>query len=31
VTHRYGLDEVDRAYGDLRAKPPGFLKAVVRP
>jgi threonine dehydrogenase-like Zn-dependent dehydrogenase len=31
VTHRYGLDEVDRAYGALRAKPPGFLKAVVRP
>jgi threonine dehydrogenase-like Zn-dependent dehydrogenase len=31
VTHRYGLDEVDRAFGDLQAKPPGFLKAVVRP
>ncbi|MBA3414941.1 MAG: zinc-binding dehydrogenase, partial [Chloroflexia bacterium] len=31
VTHRYGLDEVDRAYADLRAKPPGFVKAVVCP
>jgi threonine dehydrogenase-like Zn-dependent dehydrogenase len=31
VTHRYGLDEVDRAYGDLLEKPQGFIKAVVRP
>jgi threonine dehydrogenase-like Zn-dependent dehydrogenase len=31
VTHRYGLDEVDLAYGALEAKPPGFLKAVVNP
>jgi threonine dehydrogenase-like Zn-dependent dehydrogenase len=25
------LDEVDRAYTDLLEKPPGFIKAVVRP
>ena len=31
VTHRYSLDQVDRAYADLQAKPPGFIKAVVRP
>jgi threonine dehydrogenase-like Zn-dependent dehydrogenase len=31
VTHRYALDEVDRAYADLLEKPPGFIKAVVRP
>ena len=31
VTHRYALDEVDRAYSDLLKKPPGFIKAVVRP
>ena len=31
VTHRYSLDEVDRAYADLQQKPPGFIKAVVRP
>lgn len=31
VTHRYGLDDVDLAYGALEAKPPGFLKAVVNP
>jgi threonine dehydrogenase-like Zn-dependent dehydrogenase len=31
VTHRYPLDEVDRAYTDLQQKPPGFIKAVVRP
>lgn len=31
VTHRYGLDEVDRAYTDLMEKPAGFIKAVVRP
>jgi L-iditol 2-dehydrogenase len=26
VTHRYPLDEVDRAYADLQEKPPGFIK-----
>jgi threonine dehydrogenase-like Zn-dependent dehydrogenase len=31
VTHRYSLDEVDRAYTDLQQKPPGFIKAVVHP
>lgn len=31
VTHRYGLDEVDQAYADLRDKPPGFIKAVIEP
>ena len=31
VTHRYELDRVDRAYGDLLEKPEGFIKAVVRP
>jgi threonine dehydrogenase-like Zn-dependent dehydrogenase len=31
VTHRYSLDEVDRAYTDLQRKPPGFIKAVVHP
>jgi L-iditol 2-dehydrogenase len=31
VTHRYPLDEVDRAYTDLQQKPPGFIKAVVHP
>lgn len=31
VSHRYRLGEVDRAYADLDAKPPGFVKAVVRP
>jgi threonine dehydrogenase-like Zn-dependent dehydrogenase len=31
VTHRYPLDQVDRAYADLRQKPPGFIKAVVQP
>jgi threonine dehydrogenase-like Zn-dependent dehydrogenase len=31
VTHRYTLDEVDRAYNDLQQKPSGFIKAVVRP
>ncbi|HEX5499405.1 MAG TPA: zinc-binding dehydrogenase [Thermomicrobiales bacterium] len=30
VTHRYALDEVDRAYDDLASKPLGFIKAVVR-
>lgn len=31
VTHSYSLDEVDCAYTDLEQKPPGFIKAVVRP
>ena len=31
VTHRYTLDEVDRAYTDLLEKPPEFIKAVVHP
>jgi threonine dehydrogenase-like Zn-dependent dehydrogenase len=31
VTHRYGLDEVDTAYGALESKPAGYLKAVVIP
>ncbi len=31
VTHRYGLDEVDRAFADLRGKPDGFVKAVIIP
>lgn len=31
VTHRYGLDEVDQAYADLKAKPAGFIKAIVLP
>ncbi len=31
VTHRYELEEVDRAYTDLLEKPQGFIKAVVLP
>ena len=31
VIHRYPQGEVDRAYTDLQEKPPGFIKAVVRP
>jgi len=31
VTHRYTLEDVDRAYADLRDKPEGFTKAVVYP
>jgi threonine dehydrogenase-like Zn-dependent dehydrogenase len=31
VTHRYPLEEVDRAYGDLQSKPEGFIKAVILP
>ncbi len=31
VTHRYSLEEVDRAYADLEEKPPGFIKALVLP
>lgn len=29
LTHRYGLDELDRALEDLRCRPDGFLKGVV--
>jgi threonine dehydrogenase-like Zn-dependent dehydrogenase len=28
-THRYGLDELDRALNDTRDRPDGFLKALV--
>ena len=31
VTHRYTLNEVDRAFADLQEKPPGFIKAAVYP
>jgi threonine dehydrogenase-like Zn-dependent dehydrogenase len=31
VTHRYALDEVDQAFGDLQRKPAGFIKAAVYP
>jgi threonine dehydrogenase-like Zn-dependent dehydrogenase len=31
VTHRYRLDELDRAFGDLETKPAGFVKGVVFP
>jgi threonine dehydrogenase-like Zn-dependent dehydrogenase len=31
VTHRYSLDEVDRAFAELQDKPPGFIKAAVYP
>ena len=30
LTHRYPLAAIDQAYADLRAKPPGFVKAVVQ-
>ena len=28
-THRYALSDLDRAYADLRAKPDGFVKALI--
>ncbi|TCM37262.1 alcohol dehydrogenase catalytic domain-containing protein [Kribbella sp. VKM Ac-2568] len=28
-THRYPLSDIDRAYADLRAKPDGFVKALI--
>ena len=28
-THRYPLRDIDRAYADLRAKPDGFVKALI--
>ena len=31
ITHGYRLDEVDRAYADLKDKPEGFIKAVILP
>jgi threonine dehydrogenase-like Zn-dependent dehydrogenase len=31
ITHRYSLEEVDKAYADLSAKPDGFIKALVIP
>lgn len=31
VTHRYPLAGVDQAYGDLQAKPEGFIKATIVP
>jgi threonine dehydrogenase-like Zn-dependent dehydrogenase len=31
VTHRYRIDEIDGAFGDLEAKPAGFVKGVVFP
>lgn len=31
ISHRYGLDGVDRAFADLLAKPAGFVKAVIEP
>lgn len=31
VTHRYRLSEVDKAFREFQAKPPGFTKAVVFP
>ena len=29
VTHRYSLEEVDRAFEALLNKPDGFIKAVI--
>lgn len=31
VTHAYRLDNVDQAFADMRSKPAGFVKAVIRP
>jgi len=31
ITHRFGLDQVDAAFGALQAKPEGFKKAIVLP
>lgn len=31
VTHRFSLDEVDKAYDALRSKPEGYIKALVMP
>jgi len=29
ITHRFSLERVDEAFAALRAKPPGFIKAVI--
>jgi threonine dehydrogenase-like Zn-dependent dehydrogenase len=31
ITHRFGLDEVDRAYELMEARADGFVKAVLHP
>jgi len=31
ITHRFGLDEVDRAYELMEARPDGFVKAILEP
>lgn len=31
VTHTFGLDQVDRAYGHMQTKPADFIKAVIVP
>ena len=31
VTHRFGLDQVDQAFGTLAARPPGMVRVVVSP
>jgi L-iditol 2-dehydrogenase len=29
ITHRYPLEDLDKAFADLETKPPGFIKAVI--
>jgi len=31
ITHRFALDEVDRAYELMDSRAPGFVKAVLEP
>jgi len=31
ITHRFGLDDVDTAFGLFDERPAGFLKAVITP
>jgi L-iditol 2-dehydrogenase len=31
ITHRYPLSAIDQAFADMRAKPDGFIKAVIMP
>ena len=31
ITHRFGLDELNRAFEAMRSRPDGFLKAVITP
>ncbi len=31
VTHRFSVDEVDKAYDALRSKPEGYIKALITP